>query len=474
MISDTKDALILKLAYMLVEKKVDTSVIQDALALICQGFSFDGGAIYETDPYNHFWLTEKYLIEEGCLRGDFSWNEMGRDISEKISDALVSHVEKTISNEPWQTGVLRLFQGDYIVISASVNEQKYPHGLIIFKNTTHVGELSAEHKEALTALILMLGRYVGIRMRQNKLAFAQTSYERILDHTGIDIYVNDFYTHDILYVNESMALPYGGRSQFTERKCWQVLFPGQSGPCEFCPEQYLIDESGDPTKIYTWDYQRKFDGSWFRVFSAAFRWVDGRLAHVVSSADITDNKQKEEMIQYLANYDSLTDLPNRRRLVEDCNREIRDAKEHENRYVLFFDIDKFKQINDNLGHDAGDEFLVQLGKFFSNIPMLHESIYRNGGDEFVAILGGENVTKDHIHNLASFIHQRFKKPWILKAGEVYSGTSIGVACYPEDGNSAEVLLGKADHAMYCVKKNGGGETCFFCELKEQQGEKEND
>ena len=225
----------------------------------------------------------------------------------------------------------------------------------------------------------------------------------------------------------------------------------------------LIDENGEPTKIYSWDYQRPFDGSWFRVFSAAFRWVDGRLAHVVSSADITDNKRNEALVEYLANYDSLTNLPNRRMLVKECERRIDKTQEGGEGYLLFFDIDGFKKINDTFGHEAGDEFLVQLGQFFSGIPLLHDAIYRNGGDEFIAIIDGDK-TEANIRNLASFIHRRFAQPWRLKRGEVFCNVSIGVARYPEDGRTAEELLLKADQAMYKVKKAGGKGVLFGYEL----------
>lgn len=133
-------------------------------------------------------------------------------------------------------------------------------------------------------------------------------------------------------------------SAFLGKLCWQVLFPGQSGPCEFCPQKHLLDENGNRGKVYVWDYQRPFDGTWFRVFSAAFRWVDGRLAHVVSSADITDNKRNEELIQYLANFDSLTGLPNRRKLINDCDNMIGHMRDNAKAYLLFFDLDGFKAI----------------------------------------------------------------------------------------------------------------------------------
>lgn len=165
----------------------------------------------------------------------------------------------------------------------------------------------------------------------------------------------------------------------------------------------------------------------------------------------------------MANYDVLTGLPNRRMLLEECKNRIDNAKEDEQGYVIFFDIDGFKVINDNYGHDAGDEFLVKLGDFFSSIPLLKNSVYRNGGDEFVAVIGGD-ITKDNICNLVSFIHKRFKEPWNLKNGSVYCNTSVGIACYPEDGNNAEELINKADQAMYQIKKSGGAGICFGYQL----------
>ncbi len=149
--------------------------------------------------------------------------------------------------------------------------------------------------------------------------------------------------------------------------------------------------------------------------------------------------------------------------MKECERRIDKTQEGGEGYLLFFDIDGFKKINDTFGHEAGDEFLVQLGQFFSGIPLLHDAIYRNGGDEFIAIIDGDK-TEANIRNLASFIHRRFAQPWRLKRGEVFCNVSIGVARYPEDGRTAEELLLKADQAMYKVKKAGGKGVLFGYEL----------
>ena len=92
--------------------------------------------------------------------------------------------------------------------------------------------------------------------------------------------------------------------------------------------------------------------------------------------------------------------------------------------------------------------------------MLKNRIYRHGGDEFVALIDG-SVTKGNIRALANFIHERFKKPWILKKGEIYCNTSIGVTCFPQDGVTSEELIHKADLAMYEIKKAGGAGICFY-------------
>ena len=448
---------------MLVEKQVDTVIINKSLDLICKAFSFDGALVYEADQAHDFNLMERHLLHEFPLCETFAINSIDPEFRSHMAKSVVTSIDKKEDNTTGERQLLETLSATHVTAFSVVDENARIFGLIVFLKTGSGKALLDEDHKRISVLLAMLGRYIGVRVYQNKISFAKNSLESILDNTGIDIYVNDFHTHDILYANRSMAAPYGGISQFLGRKCWEVLFPGQNGPCAFCPQQKLIDENGEPTKIYSWDYQRPFDGSWFRVFSAAFRWVDGRLAHVVSSADITDNKRNEALVEYLANYDSLTNLPNRRMLVKECERRIDKTQEGGEGYLLFFDIDGFKKINDTFGHEAGDEFLVQLGQFFSGIPLLHDAIYRNGGDEFIAIIDGDK-TEANIRNLASFIHRRFAQPWRLKRGEVFCNVSIGVARYPEDGRTAEELLLKADQAMYKVKKAGGKGVLFGYEL----------
>ena len=468
MTTNSGHTLVMTLAEMLAGKGVSSSTITECLQLLCWEFSFDCGLVYEINQFDHFTAKEQFVPNGTKVRESFSVDAVTSDFLYDMAVQTFCHIDTAESDQPAEQGALALldiFSAVSLDIYPISDEDMQTHGLIVLLNTTEKEPLENDRRKILSTLLSMLEKYTAVRMYQKKLMLARASLEGILDNTGIDIYVNDFFTHDVLYVNKSMAKPYGGPEKFAGRKCWEVLFPGKDGPCDFCPQKKLIDDEENPITVYTWDYQRPFDGSWFRVFSAAFRWVDGRLAHVVSSADITDSKRNEELIKYMANYDPLTSLPNRRKLIHDCAQQIDEAQGDGRGYLLFFDIDGFKAINDTRGHDAGDEFLVQLGDFFSNIPMLKNSIYRNGGDEFVAVIGAPGVTRDHIRDLASFIHHRFSKPWNLKKGAVHCNTSIGVACYPEDGITAEELLLKSDQAMYRIKKDGGGKLCFFDELE---------
>lgn len=462
---DLSAQLTLSLATLLQGNQVESELIEKALELLCEAAGFNCGLLYELNTAEEFCLMEHYPAASAQASKTLGIQAVGLAAPPLCDKQSIYYMERTAGTTPTETQILNLFSAESLIWATARDDAEALSGFMVLYNTSPSERLGRADLDEIAVPLSLLVRYIETRIYKKRIRQSQTALESILDNTGIDIYVNDFYNHDILYVNRSMAAPYGGQKEFMGQKCWQVLFPGQTGPCDFCPQKQLIDEQGLPTKVYTWDYQRPFDGSWFRVFSAAFRWADGRLAHVVSSADITDNKRNEALIENLANYDQLTKLPNRRMLLKECERRIGKATETEQGYLLFFDIDGFKSINDNFGHDAGDEFLIQLGEFFSGIPLLKGAIYRNGGDEFVALIGGEGVTKTNILNLSNFIHERFKKPWALKKGNAFCSTSIGVACYPEDGKTAEELLQKADMAMYQAKKSGGGHLCFGYQLK---------
>ncbi|MBF0632947.1 MAG: GGDEF domain-containing protein [Magnetococcales bacterium] len=171
-------------------------------------------------------------------------------------------------------------------------------------------------------------------------------------------------------------------------------------------------------------------------------------------AGIIERKRAEEQISKMARTDPLTQLPNRAAFLERLNHEIVRAKrQSEILSVLFIDLDGFKKINDNHGHQIGDELLMHVGRRISQCLRESDVIGRLGGDEFCLILPNISFQEDSI-KVADKIIQSINKPYFLKGTEAHVGASIGISLYPEHGIDAESLLHKSDLSLYAVKQCG--------------------
>jgi diguanylate cyclase (GGDEF)-like protein len=292
-----------------------------------------------------------------------------------------------------------------------------------------------------------------MRVYQKRLEYAYSSLRNLIDKAGVEMYVNDFYTHELLFINESRAFSQGGVEKLLGMPCWKALYPEKKGECDFCPKDKLVDAQGKPTQAYTWDLQHPSDGSWFRMVNAAIKWVDGRLAHVVSSINITENKYNEMLVRRLAECDALTSLPNRGKLVEDLNKMlVRTDAAKDRGYLIFMDLDDFKRTNDSYGHLMGDALLRQIGHFLLSENEALGMPYRYGGDEFVIV--SENKTEDDLYRIRDALLNRFSGEWRIDGNSIFCGVSAGAVKIPLGNNTAEELIYAADMAMYEVKKNG--------------------
>jgi diguanylate cyclase (GGDEF)-like protein len=191
-----------------------------------------------------------------------------------------------------------------------------------------------------------------------------------------------------------------------------------------------------------------------------------RLAENISFAldnfDRADEKTKADArIEYLASHDSLTSLPNREMFNELLHHAIEAARRYQRRFaVLFIDLDRFKIINDSLGHEAGDTLLVEIATRLRQGLRSSDIVARLGGDEFVVILEetGDNHGVEHIaRNLLSVLSQ----PLELSGHECHTTASIGIAMYPDDGTDVHTLTKNADMAMYLAKEDGKNDFRFF-------------
>ncbi|MDN7227266.1 EAL domain-containing protein [Planococcus sp. N064] len=207
----------------------------------------------------------------------------------------------------------------------------------------------------------------------------------------------------------------------------------------------------------------KKDNSSFSVEYVISSIKDGSqvLGEVVSFKDISERMKLEEEIKYLAYYDSLTDLPNRVLLNDRLKQMLAKSKARGKKLaVLYLDLDRFKLINDSLGHSYGDILLRESAERLRESIPEDAIVSRQGGDEFTIILPEINCKNDVLPLLEQVIDS-FSKPYWLKGNEVYIKTSIGISMYPQDGDTAEVLIKNADAAMYKSKERSGTYYHFF-------------
>ncbi|MFD2613156.1 putative bifunctional diguanylate cyclase/phosphodiesterase [Paenibacillus gansuensis] len=171
--------------------------------------------------------------------------------------------------------------------------------------------------------------------------------------------------------------------------------------------------------------------------------------------DISRMKEEEARLEHMAHHDSLTQLPNRLFMEKELTSAIQAAKERRHQLsVILIDLDRFKIINDTLGHIYGDEALCKIAYSLQKVMGEDHRMARLGGDEFIVLLPEVNEYEQVI-DCAERILQVFKEPLLLQGQEFFLGGSMGISVYPFDGTSAESLIRHADMAMYYAKKNGG-------------------
>jgi len=213
------------------------------------------------------------------------------------------------------------------------------------------------------------------------------------------------------------------------------------------------------------------------TFTTEFVELLQRLADNVSFAlenfDRADEKtEADARIEYLASHDSLTSLPNRETFNGLLHYAIEAARRHQRRFaVLFIDLDRFKVINDSLGHEAGDMLLVEIANRLRHTLRSSDVVARLGGDEFVVIL--EEAAESHdVERITRNLLSVLSEPLQLSGHECHTTASIGIAMYPSDGADVQTLTKNADMAMYLAKEDGKNGFRFFTkEIKTQSIER---
>jgi diguanylate cyclase (GGDEF)-like protein/PAS domain S-box-containing protein len=216
------------------------------------------------------------------------------------------------------------------------------------------------------------------------------------------------------------------------------------------------------------------DGSWKWMLARGMlvsRDEQGRPLRMIGThTDLTERKRTEEIIWRQANFDALTGLPNRRMLRDRLDQEIKKAQRSSGTLaLLFIDLDRFKEVNDILGHHVGDELLIEASRRLEHCVRESDTIGRLGGDEFTVLVSQLHRMAD-VQRLANTIIEKLAEPYQLGDEWVTSSASIGIAVYPDDATQSAQLLQYADQAMYAAKGQGGGRFSFFTPLLQEEAQ----
>ncbi len=323
------------------------------------------------------------------------------------------------------------------------------------------GDITRFNEAVDQAVAESLARFTDMKERRNRLfetlLSSSPDLNYILETNGAVIYANQAFADvfdrkplDLVGANFSgLCRPF---VRDIERQLKSVIATGKT----YRGEMHTINERGE-SRTYEYLLVPVFD-------------PNGRCEAIAGSArDVTERKAAEERIRRSANHDFLTDLPNRSLFRERLEHELKHAaRTGFPLALLFIDLDLFKEVNDRLGHAAGDQMLQQVAQRINACVRGTDTVARLGGDEFTVILTDVTLPQ-HIETIAAEILEELRRPFALAAGEAFISCSIGVTVYPGDGASPDELVRNADEAMYASKKAGRNQYQFYAPAMRDPG-----
>jgi diguanylate cyclase (GGDEF)-like protein/PAS domain S-box-containing protein len=264
----------------------------------------------------------------------------------------------------------------------------------------------------------------------------------------------------IIDVNKTSVEKYGySKEEFLHMNLQQLRHPSTMEDYE-----KQMKESASKGVVFECTHVKKNGTSFPVEVSSRTTEINGEMIRIHIIRDITTRMQSQEKINHLANYDALTDIPNRGLLMEQFDKTLEQAKREKSRFaVMIIDVDKFKLVNDIHGHIAGDEVLKKVAKRLQKAVRKADIIGRFGGDEFLAV---QPFIKDKEEAviLASRILEYVAKPVKWNNVSIPVHISIGIAIFPEDSEDTQGLINNADSAMYYIKQKGGNAyRCYEAE-----------
>ena len=294
--------------------------------------------------------------------------------------------------------------------------------------------------------------------RLEKMNFNFSQYLKVIDDIEIGIFVVDE-DYTVRFMNNTMTKWFGDQQG---KICYSSV-ANLDAPCPYCKLSEVLE------------YKEKViyepvtpNGESFHIVATSIQNPDGTYSKMEVIRNVTKEKENEakmieqrNLLEYQATHDTLTHLKNRKALQERLEEALsRSKRNHTKTALLFIDLDRFKEINDSLGHDIGDKVLIEVAKRLQKSVRKEDVIARLGGDEFTIIVE-EIEDENDIASLASKLVQIFSSPLEIDGYKLYLSCSIGISLYPDDGVDVSSLLKFADSAMYKAKAEGRNNFQFY-------------
>ena len=291
-----------------------------------------------------------------------------------------------------------------------------------------------------------------LQLRLQSEAALEERYRRVFERNIAGLYIASP-EGALLDCNEACARILGFRSR-------EDLLHKKERGREVVRQFLEIDSAADPVSNAEHRFQRN-DGTWAWAMANSRRVPNGNIEGAL--VDITDRKLADEQIKFLAFFDSLTGLPNRALVQDRITKALAAARRNREKIaILFLDLDRFKNINDSLGHSYGDALLQKVARRLELCAREEDTVARLGGDEFVIVLNSISTTADAAR-VAERICREISTGFEVLGQAMNVTCSIGISLFPEHGNNVESLIKNADAAMYRSKEDGRNAFRFFSE-----------
>ena len=318
-------------------------------------------------------------------------------------------------------------------------------------------KFSAQELETLKVLANQAMKLLELRIERKKLRESEQRWKFALEGAGDGVWDWDIRSDNIIFSKQwKEMLGYPESYPITKIDDWRQMVHPEDIAMVVQNIENCLNKKSD-------HYRVEFrllcqDKSWKWILSRAVvvAWgADGVANRMVGThTDISQRKLSEELIWKQANFDALTGLPNRRMFFDRLEKEIkRSARAKQIFALMFIDLDGFKLVNDNYGHDVGDKLLIEVSHRINDCIRESDTVARLGGDEFTTLIINISNVSDAV-KIAKKILSALNQPFALGEHKVNLSTSIGISIYPEHSTKADVLVSKADSAMYAAKDKG--------------------